>query len=622
MELLYIYIKQYKGIHNIGINLSNEFKFQFNENKNELLISNVEHYIPDFFGKNITNLTAIIGENGAGKTSVLNYIVEYLSGGIYNHQDENSIIVFRKGKQMSYFSRNKINIIYGNTTYTIKNVSHTEDIRSSAVTIFLSNIFDPTSYYTYNYLNRQLGETQNLSTQYLLYNDYQNKTGQDADNEELTYKQRFSAFATEEMIRMVRLLRWLGQKEAKGIPFPVNPPSYLNISLVLNDSHKYQNKIKELQQALTKYFDIRKSKKNTFLINAFIASIDNILSEIKFIVGADMFRSAHENVPQRVLDYLNTHKYKDIINENSIFPEIHNIFSSILNTDQLSILNPKISSIQVFLEGLDKFVHGRNIDVLRENDLISVEITKANKGNLENLIDGYYDTKGISSYVDFFFSHSPGIDSSLSSGEYALLLIFSRLNSITLEYRKPLIILIDEAELALHPQWQKQFIYHFVDFIENRFKNHSVQIILTAHSPFILSDLPSNCIILLKKENGKTSLSNGLHSIKETFGANIHELFTDAFFLQDGLIGEFARTKISDLIHEIREIPEHDQISLEEFEHKYKNRIEIIGEQFLKAKILELVADKSDVKLIDKIIDRRSNEIEILRQIRNRKKND
>ncbi len=179
--------------------------------------------------------------------------------------------------------------------------------------------------------------------------------------------------------------------------------------------------------------------------------------------------------------------------------------------------------------------------------------------------------------------------------------------------------MIDEAELALHPQCQKQFIYHFVDFIETRFINHKVQIILTAHSPFILSDLPSNCIVLLKKENGKTIISDSLQSVKETFGANIHELFTDAFFLQNGLMGEFSRKKISELIHEIREIPEDRPISLADFEGKYKNRIEIIGEQFLKAKILELVAEKSDIQLIDQIIDRRNNEIEVLRQIRNRK---
>ncbi|RKS20401.1 AAA ATPase-like protein [Flavobacterium endophyticum] len=619
MEFLYIYIKQYKGINNIGINLSNEFKFRFDEDKNELIISSAEHYIPDFFGKNITNLTAIIGENGAGKTTVLRYIVEYLSAGIHNHNDENGIVFLRERGQLFYFSINDIIISSQENIKSPKRIFDPEDIRSSLVTIFLSNVFDPTSYYTHDYLQGQLAGTKNLSTQYLLYTDYQNRTGEDAMRRDLTYDQRFSAFAAEEMIRMVRLLRWIGQKEEKGVPFPVNLPSHLNISLVFNENEEYQDILKEIRYASEGYFNIRRSERNMFLINAFIASIAYILNETKFIVGPEIVAHKYRSVPERVLEYLNTHKYRDTKNENSIVPEIHDIFYSVLRDDEFQILNKTISSIQGFLEGLDKFVHGRNIYTSKDNNSISVELTKVNKGNLETLIDEYYDTKGISSYVDFFFSHSPGTNSSLSSGEYALLLVFSRLNSIKVDSRKPLIILIDEAELALHPQWQKQFISHFVDFIETRFKNHKVQIILTAHSPFILSDLPSNCIVLLKKENGKTITFDSLQSTKETFGANIHELFTDAFFLQDGLMGEFSRKKISDLINEINQ---QEQITIEDFDSKYKNRIEIIGEQFLKAKILELVAEKSDIQLIDKIIDRRNNEIEILRQIRNRKKDD
>jgi hypothetical protein len=268
---------------------------------------------------------------------------------------------------------------------------------------------------------------------------------------------------------------------------------------------------------------------------------------------------------------------------------------------------------------LNEFVHTKGVHVLRGSNRISVALTKANKSYLEELVEEYYKTERIAGYVDFYFSHQPGGESSLSSGEYAMLTVFARLNSMKIESRKPLLILMDEAELALHPQWQKEFIYHFVDFVSERFSTHQLQIIITAHSPFILSDMPPHCVVLIKKGEDRTIVVDSLESKKETFGANIHELFTDSFFLRDGLMGEFARHKIQNLI---KEISESITISLEEFEVRFKKRINIIGEPFIKSKILELVAEKSDVPVIDQIINQRSEEIELLRQIKKQKGND
>src|SRR5690606_38410654 len=139
----------------------------------------------------------------------LKYIVEYLSDGIHDDQDNSSIVFYRKGNQTFYFSTEDISILLQTDISEPKKLFDTKNIRSSAIAIFLSNVFDPTPYYAYDHLQKQLGKTKNLSTQYLLYADYQNRTGQDAFRNNLTYEQRFSAFAKEEMIRMVRLLRWI-----------------------------------------------------------------------------------------------------------------------------------------------------------------------------------------------------------------------------------------------------------------------------------------------------------------------------------------------------------------------------------------------------------------------------
>ena len=99
MELVYVWIKNYKNIEKQGFNFSPRFHCDYNENTNELTIDKNDGYISNFFGKNI-NVTAIVGKNGSGKSSVLNFIREIIFPGIsrdllnytglmifYNHED-------------------------------------------------------------------------------------------------------------------------------------------------------------------------------------------------------------------------------------------------------------------------------------------------------------------------------------------------------------------------------------------------------------------------------------------------------------------------------------------------------------------------------------------------------
>ncbi|MFZ4400747.1 MAG: AAA family ATPase [Bacteroidales bacterium] len=618
MELLYVWIKQFKGINELGLNFSNKYYFNYIENEKKVSINQRSNYIPSFFGANISNLTAIVGENGTGKTTILRYLIEYISGGIHNHADEQGCIFFKLGEQLYYFSTFDIIIEASSINKTIIHIDNTEKIRSSVITIFASNTFDPTSYYARDYLTGQLGDTKNLSTWFLLYSDYQNKTGEDAFIHNLTFEQRFSSFASQEFIRMVRLLRWLNSKDAKGHPFPVNLPKYLNLKLYFNENENYTQVLKKVNNELIKYFKITQNNKNGYLLQTLLVSLSYFMNEIKFINGPDVIFKAYNSLPEYILDYIKNNVYENNP-KDSIISEIHRILYNILKKDENHILHESLGKIQAFLEKLDRFIQTPNVEISKDFNFMSVELSKANKSALEYLIDEYYNADRISGFADFFFSHTHGGDSTISSGEYAMLILFARLNSIKVDSRKPLIILIDEAELALHPQWQKEFIYHFTDFITERFSSHKVQIIITAHSPFILSDMPQNSVVLLKKQNGKSIVENSLEKKTSTFGANIHELFTDSFFLQNGLMGEFARKKIADLINEIKDTI---QISKEDYELNYKSRIAIIGEPLIQSKLFELVAQKVDHDVIDSIIEQRVHEIEILKQIKNKKRND
>src|SRR5690606_32478603 len=83
-------------------------------------------------------------------------------------------------------------------------------------------------------------------------------------------------------------------------------------------------------------------------------------------------------------------------------------------------------------------------------------------------------------------------------------------------------LIFDELELYLHPEYQRNYISNILNLL-NRIRDITNQqeisynILLATHSPFILSDIPSENVLKLK--DGKLSSNDNVNS----FGANIYD---------------------------------------------------------------------------------------------------
>ena len=77
----------------------------------------------------------------------------------------------------------------------------------------------------------------------------------------------------------------------------------------------------------------------------------------------------------------------------------------------------------------------------------------------------------------------------LSSGEYAMLNLYGRLYSVPLSISQNIILLLDEVDLGLHPEWQRKWISSVLPIISDMFKEKHIQVIMTTHSPIMLSDI-------------------------------------------------------------------------------------------------------------------------------------
>lgn len=133
---------------------------------------------------------------------------------------------------------------------------------------------------------------------------------------------------------------------------------------------------------------------------------------------------------------------------------------------------------------------------------------------------------------------------STSSYKYHLYNLDSVQTSI--KYRSVLLI-FDEIELYYHPELQRSFVSDFLEALSTiRLRSiKRICCILSTHSPFILSDLPAENVLSLKLPEDKEIVAID----QRTFGANIHDLLKNAFFLGNGSMGKFAQRKINSAIN-------------------------------------------------------------------------
>ena len=143
----------------------------------------------------------------------------------------------------------------------------------------------------------------------------------------------------------------------------------------------------------------------------------------------------------------------------------------------------------------------------------------------------------------------------LSSGEMSILNLFGRLYSGKKIYGNipNKLLLIDEVDLGLHPEWQRLWISDVLPLISEILcsDDQELQVIITTHSPIILSDILNQDIIYL----GDGELQ------EKTFGQNIYTLFNNSFFLDD-VQGKFVSDKLVDLSQFLNELSSKQQFEL------------------------------------------------------------
>jgi ABC-type multidrug transport system ATPase subunit len=497
LELVYLWVEDYKNIHHQGFNFSPRFTCKYEDGK--LTIDKKEHV--SIFPPNI-NITAIVGENGSGKSSLFEVLSKILT---LNGALEvfNYFYVLNDG---------------------LKNICYTNNIEI---------------------LNTDVTIEKNIPIQVVDGNLSHGTT-----NHEVALKKHFDV-------------------------------SYLNIShleregIIKNNSPSPEDPIKYYGIYRKNDFDLYKENSLYPTFSGFKLSQFNFFQT--YAIGNLLVDDKYKKLFFEVFKIKQPYSIK-IDYKKEDLEKIK--FSNTPNGDPSRLVDASVpEKIDKILEFLIKIYN----NLIIESDDYKRFFTLVSSVNLEEEFQLTFQTEENKTIK-------------LSAGEKTILFYLERIDFMLSQFKsKSNILLFDEIELYLHPNWQKRILKIILDFIQENRLMENLHIIIASHSPFILSDLPKENVIFLEKGEQVYPFEN-----RQTFGANIHTLLSHGFFMKDGLMGEFAKGKINQVYNFITQ----KDTNFVKTKEEAQNIINLIGEPLIKKQLQKLFDEtfnKSILTLDDEI---------------------
>lgn len=559
IHLCYIYIRKYRVLEGIGLTFDSHFLYEMKESV--LSIRKNKRCLPDdFWGKGLFSVSAIAGMNGSGKTTALGQMRKLLISGASKDSLFDGIVVYEEDGHILAFNPKKMKIDVGSDV-TFHEINEIRPID----TFYYSGHFEP--YMTSD--DMELSGSYFGSDGWLLIKDLQTYSNVASLHLSEPLYNHLLAYWAQNNYRICELLQLEGLADMLK---SLRLPRYVQIApnrsgwsaISLNRKGKFDDIVIPPEQWTSK------SIKNQALEQLVYYNILNLIAEDK---------GNHKDLADYLKYWMQNQK------DESIADSIERHIPAAL-TDKDS--REGVRALKYIIEKVDQLC-----DFDETSGSFYIEI-KNGADKLRMLQDdmlrhSYFLT---AKFFDIFYSHDLLGATHLSSGEQELLNLLSRLyDGIYLRPKKfhsinpPRILLLDEAEIGFHPELQRQYVKLLTDFLQYfQLKENEkasweqrqldFQIIITTHSPIIMSDMPVDCVNFLEKKEDGSIQKN---SEKETFGQNIYNLYKRTFFMKEGLIGAFASDKIERM---------YKRVIGGEHGEKLINEIQLIGDERIKGYLL------------------------------------
>jgi hypothetical protein len=687
------------------INFGAKFIYHFkkgDDNLIEIISTENKNYIDGFWNKDVSLISAIVGANGSGKTSILKVInkgyQEHTKAIFVYESDSEAGVEFyidnrfgNRDEEGRIIQETMASIRFNNFEYQIFDSLDFSEIYFSPIFDSRINEFHSPLPLKSTYLEKNLNEifAESVRRDVIFLNSDVSQKIKDSYPDFPTYesiyitakklyKRDFTKVYIDSNLgnpRKNETLQYTIERDLRVENF-TNPESLLKSYLTILTSSNVTDALKDIWE-MPLYLD---ENSNT---NHLVHDSSNFLRNIEINILSFLTL----NDTYIITELTGSYDFQKILDSTS-FTEILDKFLAkyIVQTDKAFYSDEEIIRVENHIELLkmveDKYkrfdqLSGIKTDDLKEKitydikafvaiknfydlmvslsdqiilidgkSILKIDIGEGTEDLLNRIFGFYriireYFSRVPISIIDFIDIDS---DKNLSYGEKSILNLYSTFYDYTViqdhlrEFENYLIIL-DEADLGYHPLWKRKFINTlnetlpiiFNDLtpkvwnqqtkkkVKSKFDSPQIQIIIATHDPLTLSDFPSNNIVYLKKDLlGKAIVFDSKGLSNKSFGANITDLLADSFFIEDGLIGDFAKNKIEMTIAWINaqkkkkeEFGKDYIISSTELQY-HESIIKIIDEPVIKIKLAEMLDELNDQTVIQKALIQR--EIDLLNE--------
>ena len=562
MELLYIYIwNDKRNIKGCEYNFSPNYRFSYQPETKTFYMEERSSLPNNWFGDNIHNITAIVGKNGAGKTNLIDCIIRALcgQGGGVIFFKYNNLIYTNIPEQLDIY-KFSFNVVRINRGGSPLNPESTNNIKETLVTFY-----SPTIDRSLSNKHSHYSKFRDLSNSYILRQQLSRLT----EAPEYDHMSDVDIMQTNDIFRL--LLFFIYSHEYKYSVFEsIKLPEYFELKLL--------------------YYSDSKPQHPTYKVLSSDVPTEKFKARLKKFILTQIFL-LERNYPE---SWDNETTFEEVLlslnNGENYRPNIFDTLCQLYDSGDI-IYKEELTGLR---KGYYEFKCKIRIGAISQE--------------LINALYCYYNFIPMAPYASFGTMQSNisnaqvVINYGMSSGERALYTFFSRLigeifgkqgeihhaaiNKIIHDNKydgKTIIILLDEPDLQLHPEWQQKFIDMLLQLLWLYFPKVKFQIIITTHSPILLSDIPKNNVIFIDKNfDGSSRVCNEVN-FNETFAANIHSLYNNSFFLDGIPIGCFAKRKVEELYDKIN----NDVLSDNIIEDIYR-----IGEPIIRGVLLKLYDEK------------------------------